>query len=49
MPQAKGSRLDEVNDIFSMYLILPAAIGLEVYSAPNRNEYEKHRADVSGE
>jgi hypothetical protein len=26
--------------IFSIYLILPAAIGLVVYSASNRNEYQ---------
>jgi hypothetical protein len=35
-----GSRLDEVK--FYIYLILSAAIGPEVYSASNRNEYWKH-------
>jgi hypothetical protein len=32
----------------SIYLILPAALGPEVYSASNRNEYQKLE-DVSGE
>jgi hypothetical protein len=27
----------------------PAAIGLEVYSASNRNEYQKQKDNVSGE
>jgi hypothetical protein len=35
-----GSIPDEVN--FSIYLILPAALGPGVYSASNRNEYQKH-------
>jgi hypothetical protein len=33
---------------FSIYLILPAALGPRVYSASNRNEYQKQR-NVSGE
>jgi hypothetical protein len=32
---------------FSMYLILPAALGPEVYSASNRNEKQKN--NISGE
>jgi hypothetical protein len=32
---------DEV--IFSIYLILPAALGLGDYSASNRNEYQKQK------
>jgi hypothetical protein len=32
-----GSRPDEVNEFFSIYLILPAALGPGVYSASNRN------------
>jgi hypothetical protein len=32
-----GSRPDDVN-FFSIYLILPAALGLGVYSTSNRNE-----------
>jgi hypothetical protein len=32
-----------------MHLILPAALGPGVYSASNRNEYQKHKNNVSGE
>jgi hypothetical protein len=35
-----GSMLDEV--FFLIYLFLPAALGPGVYSASNRNEYQKH-------
>jgi hypothetical protein len=35
--------------IFSIYLILPAAVDPGVYSASNRNEYQKQRNNVSGE
>jgi hypothetical protein len=42
-----GSRPDEVN--FSIYLILPAALGPGVYSVSNRNEYQKQKNKVSGE
>jgi hypothetical protein len=34
--------------IFQIYLILPAALGPGVYSASNRNEYQKHKNNVSG-
>jgi hypothetical protein len=40
---------DEVIDFFSIYLILPAALGPGVYSASNRNEYQKQRKHVSVE
>jgi hypothetical protein len=30
-------------DFFYIYLILPAALGPGVYSAFNRNEYQKHK------
>jgi hypothetical protein len=33
--------------IFSIYLSLPAALGPGVYSASNRNEYQKQK-NVSG-
>jgi hypothetical protein len=36
-----GSRSNEVNTFFSIYLILPAALGPQVYSASNTNEYQK--------
>jgi hypothetical protein len=32
---------DEVINYFSMYLILPAALGPGVYSASNRNKFQK--------
>jgi hypothetical protein len=36
--------------IFSIYLILPAALDLGVHSASYRNEYyQKHKNNVSGE
>jgi hypothetical protein len=34
---------------FSLYLILPAALIPGVYSASNRNEYQKQKKNVSGE
>jgi p-aminobenzoyl-glutamate transporter AbgT len=33
----------------SIYLILPSPLGPGVYSASNRNEYQKHKNNVSGE
>jgi hypothetical protein len=33
----------------SIYLFLPVALGPGVYSASNRNEYQKHKNNVSGE
>jgi hypothetical protein len=33
----------------AIYLILPAALGPGVYSASNRNEYQKQKKNVSGE
>jgi hypothetical protein len=35
--------------IFLIYLILPAAQGPGGYSASNRNEFQKHKNNVSGE
>jgi hypothetical protein len=35
--------------IFSICAILPAALGPGVYSASNRNEYQKQKNNVSGE
>jgi hypothetical protein len=34
---------------FSIYLILPAAIGPGGYSTSNKNEYQKQINNVSGE
>jgi hypothetical protein len=44
-----GSRPDEVNEFFSIFLILPATLGPGVHSARNRNEYPKQKNHVSGE
>jgi hypothetical protein len=41
-----GSRLDEVNELFSVCLILPAALGPEAYSASNTNEYQKKNVSL---
>jgi hypothetical protein len=38
-----------VNVFFSIYLILAAALALVVYSASDRNEYQKQENNVSGE
>jgi hypothetical protein len=35
--------------IFSIYLILPAALGPGVYSASNRNAYQTQKNNISGE
>jgi hypothetical protein len=34
---------------YSIYLILPAALGPGVHSVSNRNEYQKQKSNVSGE
>jgi hypothetical protein len=38
-----------VDEFFSIHLILPAALGPGVYSAINRNEYQKQENNVSEE
>jgi hypothetical protein len=43
-----GSRPDD-ELYFSNYLTLPSALGPGVYSASNRNEYQKQKNNVSGE
>jgi hypothetical protein len=40
-------RPHEVNEYFSLHLILLAALGPEVYSPSNRNEYQKQKNNVS--
>jgi hypothetical protein len=44
-----GFRPDEVNEFFSIDLILPAALGPGVNSASNRNKYQKQKNNVSVE
>jgi hypothetical protein len=34
---------------FSIYVILPAALGPEVYSTSNTNEYKMQKNNISGE
>jgi hypothetical protein len=41
-----GSGYDKVNS--SIYLILTAALGHRVYSASNRNDYQKHKVMFLG-
>jgi hypothetical protein len=36
-----------MNEFLLIYLILQAALGAGVYSASNRNEYQKHTNKVS--
>jgi hypothetical protein len=38
-----------VNEFFSIYVILPAALGPGAYSSSKRNEYQKQKDNVSGE
>jgi hypothetical protein len=45
----EGSRPDEINGFFSIYLILPTALVFGAYSAFNRNEYQKQKNNDSGE
>jgi hypothetical protein len=46
-PKVVGSRTDEVNEFFLIYLNLPASLGPGVHSAPNRNEYQKQKNNAS--
>jgi hypothetical protein len=39
----------EIIFFFLIYVILLAALGPGVYWASNRNEYQKHKDNVSGE
>jgi hypothetical protein len=39
----KPEGLDEVNEFFLIYLILPAELGPGFYSASNRNEFQKQK------
>jgi hypothetical protein len=48
-PEGCRIQTPKMNEFFSIYLILPAALGHRVYSASNRNEYQKQQNNVSGE
>jgi hypothetical protein len=43
------ARPNEVNEFFSIYLILLDILGPGVYPASNRNEYQKQKNNISGE
>jgi hypothetical protein len=47
--EGRGFETRRGHRILSIYLILPAALGPGIYSAPNRNEYQKQEYNVSGE
>jgi hypothetical protein len=42
-----GLRADEVNEFFSIYLILPTTLHPGVHPASNRYEYQKQKNNVS--
>jgi hypothetical protein len=46
-PEVRGFEI-RCCEIFSVYLILPAALGPGIYSASNRNEYQKHKIRFLG-
>jgi hypothetical protein len=48
-PEGRGFETRCGECIFSIYLVLPAALGPGVHSASNRNEYQKQKNKVSGE
>jgi hypothetical protein len=48
-PEGRGFETRRGEFIFSIYLILPAALGPGVHSVSNRNEYQKQKNNVSGE
>jgi hypothetical protein len=48
-PEGRGFETRRGVYIFSIYLILPAALGPRVYLASNRNEYQKRKNNVSEE
>jgi hypothetical protein len=47
-PEGHGFETQGGERFLAVYLILLAALGPGVYSASNRNEYQKHK-NVSGE
>jgi hypothetical protein len=48
-PESRGFKTHWGEWIVSFYLILPAPLGPGVYSASNRNEYQRQEKIVSGE
>jgi hypothetical protein len=48
-PEGRGFKTERGKLFVSNYLIIPAALGPEFYSASNRNEYKKEKNTVSRE
>jgi hypothetical protein len=48
-PKGIGFQIRWGDWIFSIYLILPAALGPGIHSSSNRNEYQKQTNNLSGE
>jgi hypothetical protein len=48
-PEGRGFETRWGECIFSMYLVLPAALGPGIYSTTNRNDYQKQQMNVSRE
>jgi hypothetical protein len=48
-PEGHGFETQWVKLIFPIYILLPAALGPGIYPTSNRNEYQKHKNNVSGE
>jgi hypothetical protein len=47
-PEGRGFETQGGEWNFLIYTILPASLGLVVYSASNRNEYQKQKINISG-
>jgi hypothetical protein len=48
-PKGRGFQTPWSERIFSIYLLLPSALGPGLHSASNRNEYPEQKSNVSGE
>jgi hypothetical protein len=48
-PEGRGFDTRRGEIISLIYVIFPAALGLGVYSASNKNEYQKQKNNVYGE
>jgi hypothetical protein len=48
-PEGRGFEIRWAEYIFPVYLILSAALGPRIYLAPNRNEYQKQKNNISVE
>jgi hypothetical protein len=48
-PEGRGFEIHWGKRIFSIHVILPVVLSPGVYSASNRNEYQKQKNNVSGE